>query len=224
MYLFTLVVPRRKPFPSFLPNPAPSLSASLSLSLVSSGRKLAARSNLRLVTPSTSDNGGVCPALAARNARREKINNGDPHRGLIRQEIPPPFFHETGISAIIQVVRVFSNGYARTRAKWNLLSSRPLLLYCSRCTFHSFPRNSPRLLLSFPFYLSISRISSSVIVIVKGNSGAMMVEGRKGMVVGRDRDIAWVSARAAFQEVVKDRIGNIEAVNSFPGTVGGAAV
>lgn len=149
MYLFTLVVPRRKPFPSFLPNPAPSLSASLSLSLVSSGRKLAARSNLRLVTPSTSDNGGVCPALAARNARREKINNGDPHHGLIRQEIPPPFFHETGISAIIQVVRVFSNGYARTRAKWNLLSSRPLLLYCSRCTFHSFPRNSPRLLLSF---------------------------------------------------------------------------
>lgn len=52
----------------------------------------------------------------------------------------------------------------------------------------------------------------------------MTVEGRKGMVVGRDRDIAWVSARAAFQEVVKDRIGNIEAVNSFPGTVGGAAV
>lgn len=123
MYLFTLVVPRRKPFPSFLPNPAPSLSASLSLSLVSSGRKLAARSNLRLVTPSTSDNGGVCPALAARNARREKINNGDPHHGLIRQEIPPPFFHETGISAIIQVARVFSNGYARNEICSHLVPS-----------------------------------------------------------------------------------------------------
>ena len=83
-------------FPPFFPIlPLPYPPHSLSLSLVSSGRKLAARSNLRLVTPSTSDNGGVCPALAARNARREKINNGDPHHGLIRQEIPPPFFHET---------------------------------------------------------------------------------------------------------------------------------
>lgn len=72
------------PFPPFFA----ALSARPPIcSLVSSGRKLAARALPRAFvptldsSPSTSDNAGVCP-VAARNARREnaKINNGDPPR------------------------------------------------------------------------------------------------------------------------------------------------
>lgn len=142
------------------------------------------------------------PGFVPRGMReREKINNAE----LIRQEA------EKGIPPVLprNTCPTLPNlpAFTRFRAKWNLLSSPPLLLDISRAA-----------LLSVPSVIRRDYWVSSYLYL--GSRGTLSLLLR--VILAR-----WwwrgVSARVAFQEVVKDRIGNRRVrkfvAACFPGTV-----